>query len=317
MANSIIDGTTFDLSRINYLNVKTSKMGGKTIGMIDRETKKSIFISTPLLYSWGMQKVVIKDKNGEIQPQTGPDKYSFAIQCPANEAENPEGFAFFEKIKEFEQKILQDAFAHSTEWFGKQHKSIDATEALLNRMLYYPKGDSTRAPTFKVTVPVWENACKSEIYDMDGVKLFPMPGVNDPESMLAHIPRGDILTILQCGGLYIINGKFGVTWKLTQAVVSKPKETVVAGICHINIKRQDREKLATALTPNQDESEDVGSCHVDFADDDLAPSEVAAATVAAPAPTPVAAPVAAVTEEVAAAETSTTKRKVIKKKPTA
>lgn len=310
MANAIIDGTTFDLSRITYLNVKTSKMGGKTIGMIDRETKKPIYISTPLLYGWGMQKVVIKDKNGEIQPQTGPDKYSFAIQCPT-EAENPDGFAFFEKIKEFEQKILQDAFNHSTEWFGKPHKSIDATEALLNRMLYYPKGDATRAPTFKVTVPVWENACKSEIYDMDGIKLFPANGVNDPESMLAHIPRGDILTILQCGGIYIINGKFGVTWKLTQAVVSKPKETVVTGICHINIKRQDREKLATAPVPNSDESEDVGSCHVDFADDDLAPSEIAAV---AAAPVVVEAAVEAAVEAVVPA--TAPKRRVIKK-PTA
>lgn len=307
-SDAIIDGTTFDLSRINYLNVKTSKMGGKAIGMIDSHTKKSIFIQTPLLYAWGMQKVVVKDKNGEIQPQTGPDKYSFAIQCPS-EVENPEGYAFFEKIKEFEQKILQDAFSHSLEWFGKPHKSIDATDALLNKMLYYPKGDTTRAPTFKVTIPVWENACKSEVYDMDGVKMFPNNGINDPETMLTHIPRGDILTILQCGGIYIINGKFGVTWKLTQAVVSKPKEAVVAGICHINIKRQDREKLAVApVEQAQAESDDVGSCAVNYADDDRGPvsEPVQAAEPEGEVPEP-------------EPEVSTvTKRKVIpKRKPTA
>ena len=50
---------------------------------------------------------------------------------------------------------------------------------------------------------------------------------------------------MQCGGLWFANGKFGITWKLVQAVVQKPK-TSLAGTCFIKLKASDKEKLKTA-----------------------------------------------------------------------
>ena len=312
MTDAIIDGTTFDLSLIKYLNVKSSAKGGKTIGMLNSKTNKSIFIETPLMLSWGMQETVIKDsKTGEIQPQTGPPKYTMALQCPSRDGNNDAGRAFFAKMAEFEQKILQDAFAKSTEWFGESHDVIQVTKALMNAMLYHPKLkepkgtkaiDPTRDPTFKISIPIWDDAVKSEIYNLDGDKLFPLNGANDPRTLLPILPRGDVKTIIQCGGIYIINGKWGVTWKLHQALVSPRQDAVPQGVCLIKVNRQDREKLVAASTAPEAESEadQSSSLMVGDTDDEADP---------APAPAPVTvAPVAA--EEEAPKPT----RKVIKKK---
>ena len=47
--------------------------------------------------------------------------------------------------------------------------------------------------------------------------------------------------MIQCGGIWFANGKFGVTWKLVQAVV-KPKETL-KGKCHIVLSAEDKKIL--------------------------------------------------------------------------
>ena len=58
-------------------------------------------------------------------------------------------------------------------------------------------------------------------------------------------------TIIQWGGIYVINGKFGVTWKLFQAVV-KPR-TTLSGKCHIILSESDKTKIANSKVDDNDE----------------------------------------------------------------
>ena len=106
-----------------------------------------------------------------------------------------------------------------------------------------------------------------------------------------------IACVIQCGGLWFANGKFGITWKLIQAVGAKQRQSLT-GKCLIKLKSSDKEKIRTAPVPDE-VAEDMTLVEDSDGDDEV----VGAAPVPAPAPTP--AP---------ASEADKPKKKVVKKK---
>ena len=63
----------------------------------------------------------------------------------------------------------------------------------------------------------------------------------------------NVALVLQCGGLWFINGKFGVTWKLVQGMV-RPRATL-RGKCHIKLGSSDRAVLEKQAEREAEEAE--------------------------------------------------------------
>ena len=64
-----------------------------------------------------------------------------------------------------------------------------------------------------------------------------------------------IATVMQCGGLWFANGKFGVTWKLFQAVV-KPRASL-AGKCHISLSQKDKETMNASVKKDDTDNSSI------------------------------------------------------------
>mgnify|MGYP003336810967 FL=1 len=100
----------------------------------------------------------------------------------------------------------------------------------------------------------WEGEYKNtEIYDDSQMQLF--PNDNDTLPMELITKGAHVATILSCGGIWVANGKFGVTWRLFQAVV-KPRATL-AGKCHINLSSKDKKTLIDSSTKEEEEEDDL------------------------------------------------------------
>ena len=161
----------------------------------------------------------------------------------------------------------------------------------------------------KIKLPRWEGEFKNvELYSDEQKQLFPN---DDGIQPIDFVTKGShVATIISCGGIWVAGAKFGVTWRLFQAVVKPP--ATLAGKCHINLSVKDKETLissaekaeaeAEAETSGQDAPVDTVVEDSDDDDDDV---------VAAPAPEPE--PVPEVKEVVA--EDAPKKKKIIKKKP--
>ena len=135
------------------------------------------------------------------------------------------------------------------------------------------------------------------------------------------------MCLIQCGGLWFVNGKVSITWNLKQAVVQKPKTSaIVEGVCFLKPKPADVQRLKSLPPPENDNIDPEGpvvSTIVEDSDDEY--------ELPAP-PTRVAQPVVeqvvekvveqavepVVTEEVpvAAATPVESKKKLLKKKGT-
>lgn len=268
MAETIIDGTLFNANNIKYSAPKANASGGKSINILNKLTNTGLRISTPLMLTWGASDF------------EGNQKFEMALQFPADEYKNADTDAFLKNMVEFENKIKADALTYSKDWFGKLHKSAEVVDALWTPMLKYSKDklsgeqNMSKPPSLRVKLPLWEGVWRSEIYDEDGNKLFPNPD-SPGTTPLDFLQKGtNIAVLLQCGGLWFANGKFGMTWKLIQAVVQKPRGSLT-GQCFIKLKAADKEKLKNAEPPaDLVDPEEVSGTLVDDSDDEAGEPEV-------------------------------------------
>lgn len=247
-ASMIVNGIELSNDDFGYTQAKVLSSGGKSVGIINNNAKKVLTLSTPLMTTWG------------LSDYEGNQKYEFSLQYPTEEYNDDEVESFLTNMKAFEDQVKTDAIKNSMSWFGKKTMSKEVVDALWSPMLKYskfPKGhmnegefDYDKPPRLQVKVPCYDGIWKAELYDDVQTRLF--PNVNEPTvTPLDFITKGSkVATLIQCGGIWFANGKFGVTWKLVQAVI-KPRETLF-GRCHIALSSADKERLKVAEEVEQD-----------------------------------------------------------------
>jgi hypothetical protein len=273
MADSIVDGTNIDVNVLSYSAPKAHSSGGKVVNLYNKHFKESLTLSTPLMLTWGAQE---GQEQGTGKP-TG--KFTMALQFPSSEYSNADAESFLKSMRTIESKIKSDAMTHSKEWFGKEIKSAEVIDEKFNVMLRHPKKakgspevDESKPPTLTVKIPQWSGVWKPEIYDEDGEPLYINGKVNTHLNPLEFLkPKTHVICLLQCGGLWFVNGKISITWNLKQAIVQKPKtSSIVEGTCFLKIKPADKEKLRSLPPPDEDVDPDgaVSSTIVEDSDDE-------------------------------------------------
>jgi hypothetical protein len=313
----VIPGASFNpLTDMKYTKPKVNSVGGRSVGIVNSKTSTVLNLSSPLMLTWGVNDFT-DEKSGKVS-------YDLALQFPNDGFETPATKKFLANITAFEKRIKEDAITNSKEWFSKPKMTADAVDALWTPILKYPKNkdtleaDMTRAPTLKVKLPFWDGQWKElELYDVDMQPIFP-DASNPALSPKDLIAKGSHIAVsIQCGGIWFANGKFGVTWKLFQAIV-KPKMSL-KGKCHIKLDEEEKTKIVSQVVPTDVDGDADGGEHdhdnvsAIIEDDD---DEPAAAPVAKTASTPVAKPtpvVAAPAAAAAAGGDAASKKKIVRK----
>ena len=302
---------------VKYSKCKPNSSGGKSVGVVNAHTCQTLYMGTPLLMTWGIQEFT--------DEKTGKVSYDMALQFPSEEYQTADSRAFLQAMVAFEKKLKADALVNSKEWFAKPKMTPDAVDALFTPVLKYPvdkttcEKDTSKAPTMKIKVPFWNNKWEGiEVYDADKVCLYPSsnPSVS-PKDLITK--QSHVVTMIQCGGVWFANGKFGVTWRLVQGIV-QPRLSM-RGRCHLSLTPSETVKLHSEADKQQQqqfcEDDDVPSsaCPVSVTEtadsddgeseeeDDGGLSRMPSVAVAAPPP-----PVQA-----AAAAAEAPKKKIIKK----
>jgi hypothetical protein len=270
---------------MSYGAPRTNARGGKSIKILDAK-KNTLILSTPLILTWGVNKMVDDD--------TGRVSYSLSLQFPSEQYSNESTSAFLETMKEFETRVLDDAVKHSKEWFGKSKMSREVAEALFTPILKYPKDKATgepdysRAPTLRIKIPYWEGKFNTELYDTNSNPIFNAETDMTGKNFEGFIPKtSHVVAAIQCNGLWFAAGKFGVTWQLTQAMVRRPVR--VQGGCFLSLSSTDHQELDKVAQREAEESasaeveEELNAQH-DTAVDDSDGEEEQTATEPEPEP---------------------------------
>jgi len=322
--------------------VTTTKM--TRVGVLNGASNRAITLEMPLFTCYGIKDYVEEGK------ETGNDRFSLSLQLPdpnspeLSEPKRQEALLIINKFKELEAKILSDAFTHQSEWFGADDMSREVINSKWTPILKYPrmkdangkpikkKADYSRAPSLSVSVPKWEGEWKVELYDNSRPTpnlIFPTTQVNvdddgneymiEPPELVPMFSR--VKVSMTCGGIWLGQAGFGVTWKLVEAIVVPSDSTAAAGRCGVALNddeggdaetyTKDDGELKTASAPlpptppmepiveeatvqtkdvtdeNNDDESGSGSDNDSTTSDQIEEKQVAAA--AAPPPPPAAA----------------------------
>jgi hypothetical protein len=225
-----ITSAEFVASRdMGYSKPKMNKAGGKSISILNKSTNRQLYLGMPLMLTWGV--------NTRTDEATGRVSYDMSLQFPVDEYATEQTKASLASIEAMEEQVKQDAMLYSKEWFNKPKLTDGQVDVLFNPMLYWAKDKDTgerregSAPTLRVKLDCWDDKFNCEVYDVNKHPMYPSKD-GEPTTPIDLITKGCLVaTIIKCGGVYFVNGKFGVTWRLHQALV-KPKPSM-NGMCFI------------------------------------------------------------------------------------
>lgn len=223
-----------------YMAPKINERGGKSINIISKQTNRGLHISTPLLMTWGVSDFV--DEKGESD-----GKFSVSLNFPNEEYKTQATDLFLQKLKDFENQILDDAVKNSENWWGEEMSREVAKHTFFPFIKYSKnketkKTDYSRPPSIRAKVPYYNSKWGVEIYDTKSNMIFPCD--NEHLTPVDFIPKmSSVACVLQCGGIWIGGKGWGLTWKLIQCVV-KPREIQsVYGKLQIQLSPEDKNAL--------------------------------------------------------------------------
>lgn len=260
----IISTTDFNPSTdIAFQKPRLNKAGGKQVYINNRNTSRVLQLSTPLMLTWGVNK--------RVDESTGRISYDMSLQFPKDGYKTEETTKFLKAIEDMEKFVCESAIKNSKEWFNKAKLTDAQVEVLFNPMLYYSKDKMTgerkegAEPTFRIKLDCYESF-NCEIYDIDSKPLYPS-AENPDVTPVDLIPKmTNVFCVLKCGGVYFVNGKFGVTWKLEQAKV-KPPESLKGKWRGAEVSAEDRKKMEEAAEQAENEADENDSVGVAVEDE--------------------------------------------------
>lgn len=278
MSSNVLNGSTFNpASDFKYTAPKANKSGGKSVGIQSTKDNKQLHLSTPLMMTWGV--------SGYENPQTGKiESYECSLQFPREQDGNynDDTSNFLHSMKEYEARIKADAIKNSKDWFGKASMAPAVVDALFTPMLKYPKDketgepDHTRMPTLRIKIPYYDNTFKVEIYNLERQMIFPDASKPDLSPVELVQKTQNVALVIQSGGIWFANGKFGTTWRLVQAVV-QPKAAILGSrTCHVVLNSNAVNTLKADRVAEEDEantSVTVGATTVESSEDEATPPE--------------------------------------------
>ena len=254
---TVTNAAEFNAQTVLFAEPKVNpKTQGKSVTLLN-PNKSGIKLAFPMALNWGAQ--VYTD------PSSNRDSYSMSIQFPGKDYATAETDKWLANMIALEDVVLNHVLANWKKLFNKPPPSREVADALYTRALKYQKDKETgeilkdKSPTMKVKLGYWDGKFDCELFDTEG-KMIYSAETKPEESPIDYIPKASqAAVIVQCTGIWFAGGKFGVTWKLIQAVI-KQKPTL-KGKCYIQLPKPDADAGENGSGAN-DNSQSENTCAV-------------------------------------------------------
>ena len=198
---------SFDISKLSFNDVKTNQNGGKSIYIsLD---KSKFALQTP---------VMALPYDMSVYDKGDYPKYSIELSFRDME-DNYRIAGFYERMEQLDNLILDTAVKNSMKWFGKKKSNREIMEALYTPIVKRSRDketgeyDGKYPASIRVKLPFWDGKKSYEILSFkDDTAL-------DVEQEEVFSKGSKVQAIIKCGGIWVVNGKFGCTWSVEKVRV--------------------------------------------------------------------------------------------------
>lgn len=248
----ILQVAEWESSSLKFMPYKKNERGGGAVNIISSQMNKALRIETPLMMTFGVSDYV-DEKTGESD-----GRFNLTLNFPNEEYSSEDTTLLLEKMKKFEEYLLESAVTNSETWFGKK-LTRELVEDRFFSVIKYRKNKETggldyeKPPAIKIRVPCYEGNWNIKLYDTNAQCVY--PSSDSDVSPLDLVPKySQIACVVQCGGLWFGGKGWGVTWRLNQAVV-KPRGNsgFDNDVCHLKLSDEDKTKINSYEAPETDE----------------------------------------------------------------
>lgn len=208
-ANNVTLPRDFDPSLVSFSEPKQLESGGRSIFL--SYDGQPFCIQTPDMNApFGLSNY--RDRAGGV----GPDKFTLDLSFKGI-SERPNVRAFFDMLEAIDKMMVEYALANSQTLFKKRHTSAEVVAALYTPAIKFAKDRITGEvndrypPTFKMALPQKDGNFTCESYDAKRNRIQ----LTDTDTK-----GSTVMAITRCVAIWVINGKFGVTWKAVQLRVT-------------------------------------------------------------------------------------------------
>lgn len=281
---SVITPSNFDVKKLTVGEIKKLDNGGATVYL--NYDGKRVRIQAPRL----PLPMDASDYQGNKK---------FNVQFSFRDRANPKVAAYMKMLEDIDNFVIDQAAKNAGKWIkmpgaSREAVSLFFTKSVRSAGLDKDGNPKDYPPTQKVALKERAGAFDAELYDD---KKHLIEGVTPMEVLR----RGaEITPICDATGIWIVGNKFGITWKLHQALINvagsggpvrgflgvEEDTPVVAGAG--GVSAAEEKDLMSAVMPSEDADDDEDE------DDDLDEEEHVAAppvpakkaVAAAPAPAP-------------------------------
>lgn len=249
---------------------KNKSNAGATASIFSSQLNKLLRLETPLMMTWGIADYV-DQTTGESD-----GKFTMTLNFPNEEYSTDETRLLLEKIKAFEDNILDVAVENSASWFGK-NKTKELVEDSFSSIVKTNSKQPDRPPSLRIKVPHYEGKWGDiSLFDYSTQeRLYPSSDETiTPPDLVPKLSQ--IACVIQCSGLWFVGGRWGVKWVLNQAVVKKRNASGFQNdVCLINLTESDKKKMDSfnVETVAEDDKEEE-NVTVEDSDEEVAPTPV-------------------------------------------
>lgn len=260
-------------NNFKYSEVKVLASGAKAV-YINYGSGK-LRIQTPVMFlPYGVSEG-FEDKKADKKVENKVKKYNLTLSFKGQD-ENPKIEIFLNKMKEIENKIINDAFDNREPWFKDD---FDGNKAIVSRLfspiIKIDKDKNTGKvigkypPTinFKLPFDMVNDKFNFQSFNMDDNEVI------DFGEIAGKLKSGKAQLIVELNSIWFAGGKFGCTWKINAGKFK----------CSVNnsinfIEDSDTEKVKEDEDEDEDEIDEVSvklnDTKVENSDEDCVEEEV-------------------------------------------
>ena len=205
-----------NINKLEFSELKSLNNGGKMVFV--NYNGDLINIQTPeLRLPWDVNVDYAEDANG---------KYNFTVSLDGYDTDKNVK-ELYEKLMEMDDSIREYAKTNAKTFFQRKTASDELVDTNYNPIVKISKTDGEPdgkyPPSIKLKVQKKDNKCLCKFYNSQKVK-FDVDSNDDDSVKITDILVKDAKCkmLIRCNGIWLINGKFGCTWKVEQLRVEVP-----------------------------------------------------------------------------------------------
>ena len=261
----VVKAQNVNLSKITLSDPRKFGQNGVQIVFVNYDGQNPLYIQSPKVD-------ILWDAKYFPDNETG-GKYNVQFSLPNVDSDTG---SFLNKMNELDEHIIDVAYENRATWFKNGKKlSRETIETLYTPLIKVSTDPDTGEPngkyppSFKFKIVKKENKHECSVYDSKRSEY----NIDEPDSdnfadLEQVLTKGSTMgVILKCNGVWLINNKFGCTFRAEQVMVTTRPSTALGRGCAF-IPDDDDEVVNDVVEPVSQSDTTVVNDSGDDSDDD-------------------------------------------------